>query len=462
LGQYQAGIIWEELPKTFREAIFFAYRLGFEYIWIDSLCIIQDSEEDWRQEASSMANIYENASLTLCATRSADSSEGCYATASSAYQFKKWSFVDSASNTVEVHTRSPLSHIAVTAGLPDIGNIFTAPLLFRGWTLQERLLSPRSVHFMETELVWDCSEGLTCECEEIQYNVLRGRKEDLQLNLWADHSMEDLHHQWQEIVLIYSDMSLTLSKDIFPALQGFAKKMPAKMGKYLAGLWQETLIPDLAWCASQSGTLSRPKEWRAPTWSWASTTASVWSPVTFTQLTKRTATSITVLEATTIPKGNDPTGELLAGELRIRGRGLKGNLIYLRSAATTEYYEDTDRYLDRPKFVIRFVDSQGLQHNDLSFDCNINWDYTIDSQGPDHIPDGSEVTLVRILGPSYPLFDEATIESNWLILINSNNSPGAFERVGSALLFRLFPRPHSVPELEKAYDASPEIEIRIV
>jgi len=66
----QAGIPWSDLPKTFREAIQFARTLDIPYLWIDSLCIIQDDIDDWNQEAGRMALIYNNSYITFSATSS--------------------------------------------------------------------------------------------------------------------------------------------------------------------------------------------------------------------------------------------------------------------------------------------------------------------------------------------------------------------------------------------------------
>lgn len=139
VDEYQAGIVWNNSPKKFQHAIYFTHRLGFRYIWIDSLRIIQDSVSDWRHEAGRMAMIHEGSSLTLCANLSAESSGGCYAIAESRDLSQSWTWADSASETFEIHTRQPMRH-------PDLNLDYgrshkQLPLLKRGWTLQERLLS---------------------------------------------------------------------------------------------------------------------------------------------------------------------------------------------------------------------------------------------------------------------------------------------------------------------------------
>jgi hypothetical protein len=157
LDSHQAGMVWDELSKTFQHAIDFTYRLDYTYLWIDSLCVIQDSENDWRYEASNMASIYENACVTLCASNSADSSEGCYATVPSVYQSKRWSFMDANPNDFEIHIPMSLRHSSVTIrDDPNLSGIML-PLLSRVWSLQERILSPRTVDFSALELVWDCA-----------------------------------------------------------------------------------------------------------------------------------------------------------------------------------------------------------------------------------------------------------------------------------------------------------------
>lgn len=73
-----SGIVLDSLPKTFRDAVVITYHLNINYIWIDSLCIIQDSEEDWNLEASRMAQIYSSSFLNIAATACKDSTVGLF------------------------------------------------------------------------------------------------------------------------------------------------------------------------------------------------------------------------------------------------------------------------------------------------------------------------------------------------------------------------------------------------
>jgi hypothetical protein len=63
------NIKWSNLPQVFQDAVTVAYTLGFQYIWIDSICIVQDSVTDWAQESARMADVYTHASLTIASKR---------------------------------------------------------------------------------------------------------------------------------------------------------------------------------------------------------------------------------------------------------------------------------------------------------------------------------------------------------------------------------------------------------
>lgn len=78
LEQHKTGIPLSQLPATFRDAVLICRKLGIHYLWIDSLCIIQDSDVDWQQEASRMASVYRNSYLTVYATASSSPSSGIF------------------------------------------------------------------------------------------------------------------------------------------------------------------------------------------------------------------------------------------------------------------------------------------------------------------------------------------------------------------------------------------------
>ena len=72
------GLLVNSLPSTFRDAVTTCFNLGISYIWIDSLCIVQDDTDDWRTHSARMADIYENCFLTIAATNSSDVTGGLF------------------------------------------------------------------------------------------------------------------------------------------------------------------------------------------------------------------------------------------------------------------------------------------------------------------------------------------------------------------------------------------------
>jgi hypothetical protein len=163
---FQEAIRWRDLPRTFQEAIDLALRLGFRFIWIDSLCILQDDIHDWRQEGSKMAAIYSGAHLTLAATGSPDSYGGLYRPMSP-YDTAIRSERRSDNEYREFHPYvcefpgfqggTPYCICATPSSGYTVRGL---PLQQRAWFFQKWILSTRIVHFTNTMLYWECtSEG---------------------------------------------------------------------------------------------------------------------------------------------------------------------------------------------------------------------------------------------------------------------------------------------------------------
>lgn len=156
-----AGIPWTELPTVFQEAITVTYKLGFRYIWINSLAINQDkSSGDWLREAPKMAQYYQNSSLTISAAESAESL--FYRLPDEAQVV--WNVQPPErfqQSGYKVRLRKPLPH--------DV-----SALHHRGWVYQEHILSPRIAHFGK-ELIWECAELTSCECGRLPLPTASGK-----------------------------------------------------------------------------------------------------------------------------------------------------------------------------------------------------------------------------------------------------------------------------------------------
>jgi hypothetical protein len=336
---YTSNIAWDTLPQGYRDAIHLTRKLGVRYIWIDSVCIIQDDDDDWREQASQMASIYQGALVTLAATKAKSPSDGYFSVSPPEYHASRLYHRDARGKVRHAYARRTIPHFfsSTATGEPNY-SLDRSPLLRRGWVFQERVLSPRILHLGAVELAWECNESCACECMgETQTYASEPRwahtKGSLARNLAAAEGEGDVQPEWRSIVEKYTRTLLTFDKDMFPAISGVVKSMQKhRTDRYLAGLWEASILDDLAWQATDS-TVPRPKTWLAPTWSWA----SVASPVSY--LNYRTilsdeyvrraepATQRTVLiEASVTPAGPDPTAEICQGQLVLFGPMLAARL----------------------------------------------------------------------------------------------------------------------------------------
>jgi len=379
------SIPWKSFPRTFQDTIQFSRKLGVKFIWIDTLCIIQDDEQDWREQAAEMASIYSRAYLTLAATSSKDMNGGLFGTILPQYEGKGINFVID-DNIIKIYARQRLPHLE--ADLNATSKAQEMPLLERGWILQERLLSQRILHFTRNELLWECPTSSTCQCA-----VSDSRRSSIATLKQRFHTPKTTSdsNDWHRLVELYSRLNLSFPRDIFPALSGLAQQMIAKVplsGGYVAGLWQRTLVEDLLWTVDPDYPVKRrPKEWRAPTWSWA----SVLSPVKFpAPETKKYPGDydwqylkyIRVTESHIDLAGKSSTGEISKAALHVIGKTCVANVQY----STRENVE----------FWLQHINTyQGQQQIDrwdrFSPDFRIN-----DKSSPEFVENGSEVLCMDL------------------------------------------------------------------
>ena len=153
--EFMAGISSSQLPQTFQDAITVARRLQIRYLWIDSLCILQDSPEDWDHESAQMHHVYGNAYVTLAADDSHDSSEGLF-------RNRLPSLVTSTIVTTAWKEALAKKFVVIPRRFWS-ESVAESPLNRRAWVLQERYLSPRIIHFGETQILWECKSRDCCE-----------------------------------------------------------------------------------------------------------------------------------------------------------------------------------------------------------------------------------------------------------------------------------------------------------
>ncbi|KAE8444137.1 hypothetical protein EG329_000825 [Mollisiaceae sp. DMI_Dod_QoI] len=220
LAHFEDGIEIDKLPKTFHHAIDFACRLGVRYIWIDSLCILQDSTKDWLYQSAQMDQVYNNSLCNISATAARNSAEGLYVDRDSEQHWldevalntdgvpgrplepkKKVHIQDiahllqNANSTNSDHFKKPRqvssagrSRLKV-ADAPKKVTKYTvldldfwemtvdqAPVNRRGWVLQERLIAPRVLHFCHDQIAWECWEkdAIESRADGMQLLQLKG------------------------------------------------------------------------------------------------------------------------------------------------------------------------------------------------------------------------------------------------------------------------------------------------
>jgi hypothetical protein len=152
-------IKFADLPLTFKDAVNICRDIDHEFLWIDSLCIVQDDSDDWAEQADKMAFIYGGSYVTLAALSSADGTQGCRVSPRAAYKGKlsRYQDFDIGTHRVRLFESGPAFwHYEYGDNVYRNEDYGTNPLRTRAWTLQERELTVRSVHFSQGQLLWQC------------------------------------------------------------------------------------------------------------------------------------------------------------------------------------------------------------------------------------------------------------------------------------------------------------------
>ena len=229
-------IEWTALPRTFQDAVTVARSLGISWLWIDSLCIIQDDEEDWNFESQRMASIYGSATLTIAASKSPDCHTGFLEEVSTGA-------IPIATSAGTVWVREMLPHIYSPREDDDQDDIENSlkrnPLDLRAWSFQEHLLARRTLLFGCDEMYWLCRGCHDCECGDgmstrLRFDLVRRGgapsqafvQNMLLASMALSNTLEPMSHPrafaetWRSVVEHYSTRRLTFDKDRLVALAG--------------------------------------------------------------------------------------------------------------------------------------------------------------------------------------------------------------------------------------------------
>jgi hypothetical protein len=325
LDDHKERIDLARLPKTFQDAVIVSRKLGIRYLWIDSLCIIQNDEDDWSREASKMAQVYQNSSLCIAASSVSDDAGGLQ----DSFQ--------PLGNLGPVQRGALARNVFVYRSVHEFNGMYydpygsvsgpfsRLPLLRRGWVFQEHLLAPRFLHFAGHRGVFlECMETTVSE-DGFEDHIL-SRKISHARSLSTD-SQYQLQRQWRLQVGHFSGLKLTKEDDVLPAIARLAKQLERyRKCQYFAGLWEDSFVVDLMWTARNWGVFQRPKpgKWRAPSWSWASVNdgtsyIKLWIAEEFIGRKAGLQCECDVVEVRCVPVLDDAMGKLASGWVKLSG-----------------------------------------------------------------------------------------------------------------------------------------------
>lgn len=342
LQQHQKEIPFHKLPLTFREAVDVARALGFQWLWIDALCIVQDSDAEKAAEINRMHQIFRSSALTLFAA-AGDNADAGLSSRRDPRQAKPCML--ELRNTVPLGNNERVDSLVLLkdwhAGLCD------KPLYDRAWVLQEEMFASRHLVFSPKLLGFRCFCGTSNEGEpnltppfaSIQDLSTRNATQfvesllEIKLRLLQqDHlppllppSRSNFFEDWYDLVWMYTSRSLTSSHDILPALAGLANAFRERhKWTYVLGLWREDLPKGLFWDAERGAnngakvseiSEEATESSRFPSWSWC----SVWGrPVGFFHQTMESDPVLTVQDMQ-FYDGSDVTSITLPS-LKLTGR----------------------------------------------------------------------------------------------------------------------------------------------
>ncbi|KAK8217864.1 heterokaryon incompatibility protein-domain-containing protein [Phyllosticta capitalensis] len=270
IGDMLTEIPMDQLPKSFQDAITVCVRLKIQYLWIDSLCIIQAKagiNQDWIEHARTMADIYRNCVLNIAIDRASNPFEG-------AFVERDIGLLQPGRVTVPCtgvfdHESCFETKFFASAEKDEISVLEELPLSKRGWTFQERFCSPRVLHFGQDRIYWECFQSCMSDVSE-SYGHNVGEM-STPFNYFNGRDWEESFFRWKGIVQGYTDRLFTKpDQDKLVAFAAIAQEFERQTKtRIVAGLFEGNL-KSLLWTTNFCDReRKRSREYQAPSWSWA-------------------------------------------------------------------------------------------------------------------------------------------------------------------------------------------------
>lgn len=391
-----------DLPQTIMDAILVASNLKIGYLWVDSLCILQDDTRDMQKELASMAKMYEHSLVTLVAASASTVLEGFLGPRDLSKAYVRPPV------QLRCQTESGAKGSIMLHDLDLNEDTHVDPLDRRGWALQERLLSPRTLVYGSKTLRWACLSR-SYRDSELHYPVNAGLGYVSRGAAMFYGNMGDI---WKHIVEQYTERRLTFDDDRLIALAAVAERYNFWQGNYLAGLWRDELSSTWMWLYETTSGNRRPKKFRAPSWSWASIISA--HPVCFKFTHPR---GLSIIDAEVKPRiPSIPYGDARSGFMIVK---CQLAWLYLkRDAKTSGLYltakEEDDKNIFRPYYYVSL---------DAPDDDFYGWN------GPHKI-----VHRVWLLGS----FSTTNGDDYGMLLKRVRGRPDTYFRVGACKISRLW------------------------
>ncbi|CAG9990301.1 unnamed protein product [Clonostachys byssicola] len=316
------GIPFQELTKVFKDAIEVCHTFGIRYLWIDSLCIIQDDPSDWERETTMMHQVYRNSYFTICAL----SSDSTHVSFLQRNQHRlELNFISSLDPAISGKFTLEFQGFSREDALPTLYRVelFFNEWSTRGWTFQEDEMSKRALYFTKSQLFFRTGD---------QYFTEDGwSSTSFRPTLRTSPTLEN----WYGKMLGFRKKKFANAQDVFPSLSGIVREYIRYHGDtYVAGHWKSDFLRGLLWHSVTYGleegretllrNLSFPRQYIAPSWSYLSRTEPGEHGINFHQIHQRREghfrSMVESADAWTTPAGQDPYGRILGGTARIRGK----------------------------------------------------------------------------------------------------------------------------------------------
>ncbi|KAF1850518.1 HET-domain-containing protein [Cucurbitaria berberidis CBS 394.84] len=318
ISAYSKLSTYSRLPKSFQHAFHITFSLGFQFIWIDSLCIVQDDLKDWKSQASMMGSVYKHASCNIAATWAADGNDGCFAKRESRILPLDLGYGQSTEYQVD---------------MPNLyyDDLMAAPLNTRGWVTQERFLARKQLSFAKSQIYWECRELVASEQYPagIPQSLMDSSGPNQAAPLTGKPTLDvttDLERRvaWAALVDFYSNCHFSRVSDKMIALAGLAEEMRNITADiYLAGLWKRDLQSQLCWSTDfdmrRRENRSTVPTYLAPTWSWANVDGPVISDHRYSHTNTQYASLAEVLDASVSSEHISGLHSFVSSRLVLRG-----------------------------------------------------------------------------------------------------------------------------------------------